>query len=412
MEFDFPTEVLEEGEVKFLAPKLSAFVSSRQEYAPAKAPVFYNPAMELNRDIAVLALQAYQRFVNRQLTICEPLAGCGVRGIRFAKEVEGVSHVIVNDINEKAFQMAKFNVSINKINDRVTVFKEDANLLLSSYAAPHRRFDVVDLDPFGSPSPFLDSAIRAIRDGGLLAVTATDMAPLCGVHLKACLRKYGGKPLRTEYCHEIALRLLIGSIATVAARHETSVHPVFSHSTDHYVRAYLIIKHGAKNADKCLSEMGYILHCFSCLHRETVKGNVLLGYSSKCPECGGKMDYAGPLWLGKLWDSHFYMLMVEEFKRKKLKCAKRIYKVLTLIGEELNGPIGYYVLDRFCEKAHLPMPSAKTIVELIKGLGSEACRTHFHPNGVRTIMPARDFLKILRKAVGLNSDDEIAVESR
>ncbi|MEM2561753.1 MAG: tRNA (guanine(10)-N(2))-dimethyltransferase, partial [Candidatus Bathyarchaeia archaeon] len=75
MEFDFPTEVLEEGEVKFLAPKLSAFVSSRQEYAPAKAPVFYNPAMELNRDIAVLALQAYQRFVNRQLTICEPLAG-------------------------------------------------------------------------------------------------------------------------------------------------------------------------------------------------------------------------------------------------------------------------------------------------------------------------------------------------
>ncbi|MEM0489437.1 MAG: hypothetical protein QW707_09630, partial [Candidatus Bathyarchaeia archaeon] len=85
---------------------------------------------------------------------------------------------------------------------------------------------------------------------------------------------------------------------------------------------------------------------------------------------------------------------------------------LTLIGEELNGPIGYYVLDRFCEKAHLPMPSAKTIVELIKGLGSEACRTHFHPNGVRTIMPARDFLKILRKAVGLNSDDEIAVESR
>lgn len=400
MEFDFPTEALEEGEVKFLAPKLSAFVSSRQEYAPAKAPVFYNPAMELNRDIAVLALQAYQRLINRQLIVCEPLAGCGVRGIRFAKEVKGVSYVILNDINEKAFQMAKLNVSINEVNDRVTVFKEDANLLLSSYAAPHRRFDAVDLDPFGPPAPFLDSAIRAIRDEGLLAVTATDMAPLCGVYPKACLRKYGGKPLRTEYCHEIALRLLIGLTATVAARHEISVHPVFSHSTDHYVRAYLIIRYGAKNADKCLNEMGYILHCFNCLHREAVKDNALLGYDEKCPECGEKIDYAGPLWLGKLWDPHFYRLMVEEFKCKRFRSLKRVHKILTLIGEELNGPVGYYVIDRFCEKARLPMPSVKTVMELIKSSGFEACRTHFHPNGVKTTMPAGEFLKILKKAVG------------
>jgi tRNA G26 N,N-dimethylase Trm1 len=57
---------LRKGAVKVLVPKLEAFVKEPWEYAPSKAPVFYNPVMELNRDIAVLALQAYQRMVNRE----------------------------------------------------------------------------------------------------------------------------------------------------------------------------------------------------------------------------------------------------------------------------------------------------------------------------------------------------------
>jgi len=39
---------------------------------------------------------------------------------------------------------------------------------------------------------------------------------LCGVHAKACVRKYGGKPMRTEYCHELAVRLLAGYMAATA----------------------------------------------------------------------------------------------------------------------------------------------------------------------------------------------------
>lgn len=113
LKIDFPTETVEEGEVKVIVPKLSAFVEKPSEYAPSKAPVFYNPVMELNRDLAVLAVQAYQKMVKRELFICEPLAGCGVRGIRFAKEVKSVKKVLINDINEKAYQLAKYNVQMN-----------------------------------------------------------------------------------------------------------------------------------------------------------------------------------------------------------------------------------------------------------------------------------------------------------
>lgn len=40
-------------------------------------------------------------------------------------------------------------------------------------------FDIIDLDPYGTAVPFLESAISCLEDGGLLAVTYTDLAVLC-----------------------------------------------------------------------------------------------------------------------------------------------------------------------------------------------------------------------------------------
>ena len=58
---DFPTETVKEGKVHVVVPKLEAFKKQPSDYAPSKAPVFYNPVMELNRDITILAFQAFQR---------------------------------------------------------------------------------------------------------------------------------------------------------------------------------------------------------------------------------------------------------------------------------------------------------------------------------------------------------------
>ncbi|MCS7123911.1 MAG: tRNA (guanine(10)-N(2))-dimethyltransferase [Candidatus Bathyarchaeota archaeon] len=394
---DFPTETIKEGQAQVLVPKLSAFVEKPGEYAPSKAPVFYNPIMELNRDVAILALQAYQRTLKREISVCEPLAGCGVRGIRFAREVEGVKKVVINDINKKAYRLAKYNVELNGLSGRVTVKNMDANLLLAWHAAPHKRFDAVDVDPFGSPTPFMDSAIRAARDGGLLALTATDMAPLCGVHPKACMRKYGGKPLRTEYCHEIALRLVVGCAVTTAAKHEIGLTPLFSHSTDHYVRVYVALKHGAKEADDSLKKLGYILHCFSCFHRETMNKNALLGRDGKCPNCGSKMDYAGPLWLGKIADENFCTLMEKEAEKRLFKSKKRTQKILALVKAEASAPPTYYVLDKICSKTRLPVPPVRVVVETLRKEGFEALLTHFNPKGVKTDASISEMLALLKR---------------
>ena len=238
MDFDFPVEFIREGLVKVVIPRLEAFKRGVWDYAPCRAPVFYNPLMKTCRDIAVLALQSYQKIVGREMRVSEPLTGCGVRGIRFAMEVSGVDKVYINDINKNAYKLAQYNVRLNGLENRVFVSNEDANLFLSRNSSSEKRFDFIDIDPFGTPVPFIDSAVRALRDGGMLALTATDLAPLCGVYPKVALRKYGGKSLRTEYCHEIAIRLLAGCLAVMAAKHEIGIKILFSHSTNHYAVSY------------------------------------------------------------------------------------------------------------------------------------------------------------------------------
>jgi len=399
---DFPTEIIEEGKIKILVPKLKAFVKLPSDYAPSKAPVFYNPVMELNRDLAVLALQAYKRTVNHEISVCEPLTSCGIRGIRFAKEVKGVQKVLINDINEKASQLAKYNVQMNGLSKRVTVKNEDANFLLAHYSAPRKRFDAIDIDPFGSPVPYLDSAIRALRNGGLLALTATDMAPLCGVHPKACIRKYGGKPLRTEYCHELAVRLLAGCLAATAAKHDIGISVVFSHSTNHYIRIYATAKYGAKKADESIKNIGCMLHCFKCFHRETTKERFFVEYAGKCSECGSKLNVAGPLWLAKISDKKFCELIEEELRKRHFRLKARIEKILALITGETEAPATYYVVDKLCDALSLPVPPIKKIINALEKEGFSAFLTHFNPKGVKSNVPAMKIKQILREMLSAN----------
>jgi len=402
---NFPTEIISEGRVKVLVPELNAFVELPSDYAPSKAPVFYNPVMELNRDLAVLALQAYQRKIDRKISVCEPLTGSGLRGIRFALEVEGVGKTVLSDINEQAFRLASYNVQMNGLARHVAVTKKEANFVLSSHGSPHMRFDFVDIDPFGSPVPFLDSAVRAMRDGGLLALTATDMASLCGVYPRACMRKYGGKPLRTEYCHELAARLVAGCLTTVAAKHDLGVKVVFAHRGEHYARVYATMKYGAKSADESMGNMGFVLHCFKCFHRETKKGLYLVEHSRDCRECGSRLEVAGPLWLGKLFDSDFCDIMEQESRKRRLKFGVRIAKMLSLINNESSAPFTYFVIDKMCDALNLPVPPVKVVIEALRKEGFQASPTHFSSRGVRSEVSAGRLMEMLRGLTKTTASD-------
>lgn len=374
--FDFPTTLIKEGKISVVVPTLKMD-------APSRAPVFFNPVMKFNRDLAILALQTYQKMVGREISVCEPFTGCGIRGIRFALEVDGLLKVVLGDINPKAARLAQFNVRCHNLEERVLVLNKDANLLLSQHAIPYKRFDFIDIDPFGSPAPYIDSAIRALRNGGMLALTATDMPPLCGVYPRVCIRKYGGKSMRTEYCHELAIRLLTGCIAMIGAKHEVGVKVVFSHSTNHYIRVYCLTNRGAKQADKSIQEMGYILHCFSCGHRETSKG-IISHLKWKCVYCGSTLNVAGPLWLGKIFDKKFCSLMIKEALGRHMTKDYKILNLLSLVQKESDGPSTYYITDKVCDILNTATPPFIKVVNRLRRKGFQATQTHFHNRGIRT----------------------------
>ena len=105
-------ETINEGMVTIKIPKF--------EKVTAKAHVFYNPAMELNRDLSVAALTVYRGNVDRDINVCDAFGGTGIRGIRYAKEIDGVEKAFINDLNPIAVEFAEANIKLNDL-DRVVV---------------------------------------------------------------------------------------------------------------------------------------------------------------------------------------------------------------------------------------------------------------------------------------------------
>jgi tRNA (guanine26-N2/guanine27-N2)-dimethyltransferase len=393
MEFWFPVEEVTEGAARLLIPTIKRREKEPLDHARSKAAVFYNPLMRLNRDTAVLAVSVLGGRLGRLVEVCEPMCGCGVRGIRLTLEA-GAGEVLMGDLNPSGVQISEENARRNGVSDKVTVRFMDANLILNLHSSPTNRFDYVDIDPFGSPSEFLDSSVRATRDGGVIALTATDMAPLCGVSPTACLRKYGGKPLRTVYTHEVALRLVVGAAVRAAAIHEMGVKPLFSYYADHYVRVYLSLKHSAKLSDAALTEMGYIVHCPRCLHREAVKGPYLKA-SRTCPVCGGQLTVGGPMWLGDLAEDLFTVEMLE----KAVKIGgwePRIIHLIETIHSEIGFPPTYYHLDEFSSRAGKSSLNFDDVMGRLAAAGFRATRTQFDPRGIRTTASAEDLANVIK----------------
>jgi tRNA (guanine26-N2/guanine27-N2)-dimethyltransferase len=183
-------------------------------------------------------------------------------------------------------------------------------------------------------------------------------------------------------------------MAAVAAQHDIGIQVLFSHSSDHYIRVYAQIGYGCQKADEALKSTGYILHCFSCMHREIT--HQPFGCLT-CPECGAKMDYAGPLWTGSILDAAFIEQMIKENQATKFKNNKKIAKMLDLLKGEASMPATYYVIDKLSGKLTLPAPSNQEFLAALKAAGYMATATHFNPRGIKTDAPALAMHKILRE---------------
>lgn len=234
--------------------------------------VFYNPVQEFNRDLSISVLTSFAnnylsengRKIEDGITILEALSATGLRSIRYAKEIPYIKEIIANDLSIKAVEDIRRNVKSNGVENVVKATHSDAITLMLEHRHKEKQFDVIDLDPYGCPSIFLDSAIQAIKNGGLLLITATDMAVLAGNSPEACYSKYGAISLRMKCCHEMALRILLQCVESHANRYGRYIVPLLSLSADFYIRIFIRVYNGLNKCKYTLSKLSYVYHCTGC----------------------------------------------------------------------------------------------------------------------------------------------------
>lgn len=381
---------MDEHKIKQIEEGLTKIEFPEFDKVSSDAPVFYNPHMELNRDLSILAIQVFQKQEEREINICDLFGGSGIRGIRYKNEIDGVGNVCINDISELANEFERHNIQLNNLKD-IEVHQHDASMFLRMKRG---EFDVIDIDPFGTPSPFLDSAGYCARRNSLLCVTATDTSALCGTYKEPCIRKYNAKPYKSEYCHENGIRILAGFVALTLSKYAKYIEIQMSHSTEHYMRLYIKVKKGSKKSDESLKNIGYISHCKSCLHRHTTKG-LASAIEETCPVCGEKLIHAGPLWLGPIQNKEFIEEMIDETNYKKINTEKQALKLLNSCLLEADAPATFFDVHSICKSLKVSAPKLDLIFEEIKKKGFSAVKTHYNPLGIKTDANIDDMKKIL-----------------
>ncbi|AFD00661.1 N(2),N(2)-dimethylguanosine tRNA methyltransferase [Methanocella conradii HZ254] len=334
--------------------------------------VFYNPRMEMNRDITVACLEALPEVS----TYVDAMGASGIRGIRVKKEVSRDVEVTINDWDATACELIKRNALSNGV--KVSVSNCGANTLLSS-----TQFDFVDIDPFGTPAPYINSTCWASKRA--MGITATDTAPLCGAHLKSGIRTYAAYPLKTEYYAEMGLRVLLGKVAREEAKYDRALKPLLCHATEHYIRLYLGVEHGRAAADRMMKEMGFIVHCFKCKNRFEAKGLAPLALDT-CPVCGAKVGIGGPVWLGATKDKAFVEKVIGVLEKGRFNKKGPAIKMLSIIKDELDMPT-FYDQHAICRDLKATPSDISTLIRALNDLGYSASRTHYLGVGFKTDAP-------------------------
>ncbi|NXX77384.1 TRM1 dimethyltransferase, partial [Urocolius indicus] len=351
------------------------------------------------------------------LKVLEALAASGLRSIRFAREVPGLQAVVANDSSARATELMRENVALNQVGHLVTTSMADARTLMYQRKAQRDLFDVIDLDPYGSPSPFLDAAVQAVSEGGLLCVTCTDMAVLAGNSPETCYSKYGAVSLKGKFCHEMALRIILHSLDSRANCYQRFIVPLLSVSADFYVRVFVRVFTGQAKAKASASKQALVYLCMGCGTHHLQRLGKATSHGSGFPSCRFKFGAAmgppvgptcefchqrhqlgGPLWAEPLHDGPFVEQLLTALERNpaRFSTQDRMKGMLSVITEELPDVPLYYTLDSLSSTIHCNTPSLLQFRSALLHAGHRVSLSHACKNAVKTDAPPHVIWDLMR----------------
>jgi len=314
---------------------------SGKDKGPGKAKgVFYNPAMRLSRDLHV----AFAKQFDFSGIMLDGLAASGIRGIRL--NLEAGVNIEFCDSSRMATETIAWNLEMNGIKSKI--YNERVEDLLQD-----RKYDWIDIDPFGTPAPYLEAALKGLNDGGILGVAATDTAVLCGAKPSICKKRYGSVSMRRVAAKEMGVRILLSRIHNIASGMDKGIEPLLCYSEGHHLRVFVRL---GERKDVTLK---WITKDMRIVDRE-------------------EKDAGGPLWVRKIIKAE----LIPESQDGVLG------RLLETLREEANGPPGLHDINNIAKAAGIGQtPQRIKIVESIRKLGSFASSSVFSPLGIKTDAP-------------------------
>jgi len=323
-----------------------------------------------------------------------------------------------------------------------------------------RLYQVIDLDPYGSAAPFLDAAVQALTDGGLLCVTCTDAGIFASPgYLEKTYSQYGGLPLKGPQSHEGGLRLILHAIATSAARYGIAIEPLLSLSIDFYARLFVRIRRSPAEVKLLAGKSTLVYNCDSgcgawstqflaqTKEKKAQNGDTCYAFSLAqapstdryCEHCGFKTHLSGPMWGGPLHNPYFcqkILDMLPSLDKQIYGTIPRMEGMLTLAMNEIildastpdppssdappeeteNGPAAetpfpslppqliahhpFFILPSHLSKVlHSIAPSDAAIRGALHHLGYRTTRSHTKPGSIVTDAPWSVLWEIMREWV-------------
>jgi len=210
--------------------------------------------------------ESEQQLVKPRFAMLDALSASGLRALRYALEIPFVTTITANDMDTRALASMSRHITHNKVEDIVhpTLSNAIGHMYNIAYKESHEsvKYHVVDLDPYGTAAPFLDAAVQALENGGLLCVTCTDAGVWASAaYPEKCFSLYGGLPVKGDYSHEAGLRIILFALATAAGKYGLAMEPLLSLSIDFYARVFVRIRKSPETVKLLASKSMTVYSC-------------------------------------------------------------------------------------------------------------------------------------------------------
>lgn len=395
--------------------------------------------------------------------ILDALSASGLRALRYSQELPFVTNVTANDLSPKAVETIKLNVVHNKLDGKIRTTIGNANAHMYQSVAQEgvggpdyaqRQYQVIDLDPYGTAVPFLDAAVQAVADGGLLCVTCTDTGVFNSIGWpEKAFSLYGGLPIKGDHFAEGGLRLILHAIATAAAKYGLAIEPLLSLSIDYYARLFVRVRKSPAEVKFLAGKTMLVYNCDAgCGAWQTQplgrhspqqgkKGNVYFKYSlaqapsasPKCSHCGFKTHLCGPMYGGPLHSPAFIERILDylpELDKTTYPTIDRIEGMLVTALEETDfyeekyvetasdeQKIGlaridpsvidhhpfYLIASSLARVLRCQAPSDAQLKGALLHAGYRVTRSHTKPGTIKTDAPWSDIWRIMTEWIRQHS---------